>query len=285
MISIISHKLGEKGKKALIVLFWLAVWQGASWLTANSLVLVGPLEMAAALGRLAVTGGFWQTLGVTFLKILAGFFTGFLAGFLLGSLSFACPAAEELAAPPLAVLRAVPMASFVILLLIWAGSRYLSVMISAIVVLPVVYTQILSGLKNTDPKLRETAKVFRMGTAAKIRYLYLPSLIPWILTAGQASIGMAWKSGIAAEIIGTPDWSVGGALYLAKIYLSTDELFAWTFAAVCLSALSERLFAWVIRQSMDRRGRRDAAKKRGKTRLTGNGGTEDSKGKGNHDTD
>ena len=59
---------------------------------------------------------------------------------------------------------------------------------------------------------------------------------------------MGFKSGIAAEVIGVPDGSIGEGLYLAKIYLSTAELFAWTFMIIVVSTLFEKLFLWILKK-------------------------------------
>ena len=143
-------------------------------------------------------------------------------------------------------LKAVPVASFVILALIWAGSRNLSVVIAFLVVLPVIYVNTLAGLQSTDRKLLEMAVVFRMPVWRKIRFIYLPALVPYLVSGCRIALGMSWKSGVAAEVIGLPNGSIGDALYRAKITLSTGELFAWTFVIILLSAWFEKLFLLLL---------------------------------------
>ena len=53
-------------------------------------------------------------------------------------------------------------------------------------------------------------------------------------------------SGIAAEVIGIPDASIGEQLYYAKLYLDTGGLFAWTFVIIVASSLFESLFLWLL---------------------------------------
>ena len=143
-------------------------------------------------------------------------------------------------------LKAVPVASFVILALIWAGSRNLSVVISFLVVLPVVYVNTMAGLKSTDKKLLEMAAVFRMPLWRKIRFIYLPALVPHLVSGCRIALGMSWKSGAAAEVIGLPEHSIGEHLYMAKIYLETADLFAWTLVIILVSALFERIVLFLI---------------------------------------
>ncbi len=132
------------------------------------------------------------------------------------------------------------MASFVIVALIWVPSRRLSVLISFLIAMPIVYAGVLDGIRSADPQLIEMARIFRMTPFNRLAYLYLPSILPRFATSAGVAIGLAWKSGVAAEVIGIPGGSIGEKLYRAKIYLATPDLFAWTLTIVALSVLCER---------------------------------------------
>lgn len=140
----------------------------------------------------------------------------------------------------MALLKSIPVASFVILALIWAGSANLSVLIAFLVVLPVIYIHTVAGLESTDEKLLEMAKVFSMSPWKQIRYIYIPALVPYLRSGCGVALGMSWKSGVAAEVIGVPDHSIGEKLYMSKIYLNTGDLMAWTFVIIVISALFEK---------------------------------------------
>ena len=133
------------------------------------------------------------------------------------------------------------MASFVILALIWAGSENLSVLIAFLVVFPILYVNTIAGLSSTDQKLLEMAQVFSITGWRKIRCLYWPALLPYLTSACRTALGMSWKSGVAAEVIGVPDNTIGEGLYMSKIYLDTPGLFAWTLVIIALSLLLEGL--------------------------------------------
>lgn len=238
MVSIICM---SKWKKPVILCFWLVFWQMAAGLIHNSIMLVGPLETLLALWRLLPSGDFWHSVCSSLGRIMAGFLAAFAAGVLLGSLAYAIPLLGEFLEPLLLFLKSVPVASFVILALIWAGSRNLSMVISFLVVFPVLYVNTRSGLESTDAKLLEMAKVFRVSFWKKVRYIYMPALVPYLLSGCRIALGMSWKSGAAAEVIGLPEHSIGEHLYLAKIYLETADLFAWTLVIIFISALFERL--------------------------------------------
>ena len=233
-------------KKLSIILLWLGIWQITATFIHNPIMLVGPIEALQTLWGLLPSGDFWISIYQSFLRISIGFLTAFMIGLLLGSLAYHIPFVKEFLEPPMLFFKSVPVASFVILALIWAGSRNLSIFIAFIVVLPVIYVNTISGLESTDQKLLEMAVIFRLPLWKRIRFIYLPALVPYLLSACRTALGMSWKSGIAAEVIGLPDHSIGERLYLSKIYLETADLFAWTLVIITISALFERIVLYLI---------------------------------------
>lgn len=233
-------------KKGMIVLFWLCIWQLAALLIGNSLLAAGPFQTVRALFREAALLSFWQTIGITMLKLLAGFLLALALGFLLGALSCRWSFMAELLAPLMLLAKTVPVASFVVILLIWWGAGRLSMAISFLVALPIIYVNVREGLINTDKKLLEMAKVFELPFQSRFFYLYRPALQPFLEGSLETALSMSIKAGVAAEIIGIPKFSIGGELYLSKIYLDTAGVFAWTFVVIVLSFLLEKavLLLW-----------------------------------------
>lgn len=233
-------------KRGLILLFWLGVWQFAALLIGNSLLAAGPFETVKALLREAAVLSFWQTIGITLMKFLAGFLLALFLGILLGALSHRLPFVEELLAPLMLLAKAVPVASFVVILLIWWGAGRLSMAITFLVALPIIYVNVREGLRSTDKKLLEMAEVFRLPFGSRFFYIYRPALQPFLEGTLETALSMGIKAGVAAEIIGIPKFSIGGELYLSKIYLDTAGVFAWTFVVIILSYLLEKavLLLW-----------------------------------------
>ena len=222
-------------KRLGIALFWLVLWQVLAALVHNPVLLVGPWETLRALVGMLPTGEFWRALGGSLLHILGGFLLGGVLGLALAFLAYLKPFFRDLLSPVIGVMKAVPVVSFVVLVLIWAGSRGLSLYVTAAVVLPILYLNTLEGLRGTDPKLLELAEAYRMKYPARFRGIYLPQLRPQLLGALELAIGMAWKSGVAAEVIGQPLGSLGNSLYRAKIYLETDKVLAVSAVTALLS--------------------------------------------------
>ena len=235
-------------RKALYVLFWLVLWQALSLIVDNNILLAGPYESIKALLVLGGTADFWLSVLYSLLKITLGFLIGLTLGSILAAISYRFKFIREFLSPPVSVIKSIPVASFVILVIIWAGAPSLATVISALVVFPMVYLNVLSGLDTTPGPLIEMAGLFRFRLTDRIRYIYLPAIRSHLLGAVTISSGMAFKSGIAAEVIGRPLHSIGSGLYLSKISLATDDLFAWTFLAVVLSYLFEKVITCIIRR-------------------------------------
>ncbi len=238
-----------KLKKLLPVLFWLAVWQLGSMLLGRPLLLASPVDTARALAALLPQADFWLTVGSSLGRIGLGFFLAFCAGVLAGAAAWRWPWLSALLAPVLTMMKTVPVASFVILALVWFGSKTLSIIVSFLIVFPQIYFAAVSGLTGADGKLLEMAKVFRFSTWRTFWEIYRPPLVRSLVAACSSALGMSWKSGVAAEVIGTPAHSIGEALYLSKVYMMTSELFAWTLVIVALSALTEKCVLWLLRKA------------------------------------
>ena len=224
------------------VLFWLFVWQLGSMALRQNILLVSPISVLIRLGELVLTPDFWLSILFSMGRILAGFLLGCAAGVLLAGLSVRFIRIKELLAPVMLTMKAVPVASFIILVLLWVSSKNLSILISFLMVLPVIYTNVQNGIYAADPKLLEMAKVFGVSHRRTVRYIYASQVLPFFRSACSIALGLSWKAGIAAEVIGIPDGSIGEKLYKAKIFLDTPDLFAWTVVIVVVSLIFEKVF-------------------------------------------
>ncbi|MGM9661614.1 MAG: ABC transporter permease [Oscillospiraceae bacterium] len=237
------------------VLLWLTVWQLAGMWVGQEFLLATPAATARALLRLMGEGEFWRSIAFSLSRIAAGFGLAAVLAVALGVLAARRKWVGDLLAPLLAAVKATPVASFVIVALIWVSSRNLSVLISFLMVFPVLYLSIREAVEQLEGELAEMARVFRVPLGRRVRYLYLPEILPRFRAAASAALGYCWKAGVAAEVIGIPDGSLGEKLYEAKIYLNTPELFAWTVTIVAVSAATEKLALWLLRLAEEKWGR------------------------------
>lgn len=241
-------------RSLLPLIFWLGVWQLAGYLVersvqgrGNELLLPYPSSVAKALARLMVTGDFWKSVGASLLRIFYGLAAGVAAGSVLAALTCASSLADRLLSPAIRVIRATPVASFILLILLWTSRDAVPVIVSALMVLPVVWETMSRGIGAVDGKLLELAKAYRFSRWKLVKLIYLPSLKPYFSAALTNAVGLAWKSGSAAEVLCLPKAALGSRIYQAKLYLEIPELFAWTVTVVCLSLLLEKLLGWMLR--------------------------------------
>ena len=196
--------------------------------------------MLAALAALVGQVSFWASVGATFLRVAAGLFAGVVLGGLLAGLTCASSWSARLLSPPIRIIRATPVVSFILLVLLWTQRDQVPAIISALMVLPVTWENLVHGIEATDAQLLELARAYRFSRSKAIRLIYLPSLI--------TSVGLAWKSGVAAEVLCTPSLAMGTQIYSSKLSLEIPDLFAWTAVVVALSLALERGLRLMLEQ-------------------------------------
>ncbi len=248
-----ESRLKKWQRTAAAMLFWIAVWQCAAFFVGKEVLIPSPVRVVRRLWELAGQEAFWTMAGASLWRVLLGFAAALAAGILLAVLTAASRICRALLQPLVSVIRATPVASFIILALVWLQSARVPVFISFLTVVPIVWANVESGILQTDQKLLEMAKLYRFSRWKTLRHVYIPSVQPYFLSAFTTGLGFAWKSGIAAEVIANTRNSVGGQIYNAKIYLETPDLFAWTLVVIALSMLLEKLLVRLILGSTKRR--------------------------------
>ncbi len=237
-------------KKTLLtaagIVFWLVVWQVAAMLIGSDILLVSPIDVVKRLAELVVTADFWGSILFSAGRIMLGFFLGLTAGTALAVLSGKFRIVRVIFSPLISVMKSIPVASFTILALFWINSENLSVLVTFLICTPIVCSNMQAGIDSLDPKLKEMSKVFKIPAWRRFSGVYLSQLMPYFRSASALAIGLCWKSGAAAEVIGIPDGSIGEKLFMSKIYLETADLFAWTAAVILLSLLCEKLFLLLV---------------------------------------
>lgn len=246
-------------KYSLITLIWLVIWQLIAMVVGQDLLFPAPWAVAVRLGELMLTSSFYETVGYSLLRILLGMVIGTLIGALGGLLTAFSHLARDFFAPLLAVIKSTPVASFIILMVLWISRDLTPLFIALMMVTPVVWTNVETGILNTDKALLEMAQTYKMSCAAKIKHIYLPSITPYFVASLRSSLGMAWKAGIAAEVLLQPIISIGKMISDSKNLLETVDLFAWTVIVVILSVVIEKLMVFLLKitlkkHSFDQKG-------------------------------
>lgn len=233
--------------KLLAIAFWIIIWEALARLVGSDLIICSPVTALKRLLELIRTPEFFRAIAFSSLRILSGFFAALVMGVVFAAVSSRFAVFKALLEPITSVIKATPVASFIILALIWFGSRNLSAFISFLMVFPVIYLNILEGIESADRGLVEMAKVFWFGAVKTVLYVYFPQLLPFVISACSVALGLCWKSGIAAEVIGISTGSVGERLYRAKLYFETGDLLAWTAVIIVVSTVFEKLFMLMLK--------------------------------------
>ena len=238
----------------LSLLFWILVWLLLALLLNKPLLLPTPMAVAKKLFVLAGEGDFWLTVVFSLLRIAAGIISALILGTLLALLTVRFSLFHHLFAPPLEILKTTPVAAVIFLLLLFMGRDTVPLFIAFAMALPIVWSNVREGLLSLDPALFEMAAVFRVPTKRRFSAIVLPSVLPYLLAACRAAFGLAFKAGVAAEVLAVPERSLGRAIYESKLYLQTEELFAYTLTVVLLSVVIERLVRLLLPKKCPHKG-------------------------------
>ena len=233
-------------RKLVVITFWLLVWQILAWCIDNSILLESPIGVGMRLLEDLQKAAYYQTVFVSVLRMMSGMILGVLTAVFCSVFSWKNVLVEELLEPVVHFLKAAPIACFIVLLLIWTGADNVSFYVSFLVAYPPVYLNFLEGLKNVPSGLKEVAKVFGMPLKNCMKYIYLPCVEPYFMSALKLTVGMSFKAGVAAEIIGTPDFSMGERIYMSKIYLDTEGVLSWMLTVILVSYLCEKVLLFLV---------------------------------------
>lgn len=239
-------------KKTVIILLWLCLWQIIATAVGQELLLPSPVRTVHRLLEMACTLDFYNVILHTLIRVLMGTAVAIAAGILIAVLSASVPLIHDILSPLMTAVKSVPVASFIILLILWTGNDTVPSVISMLMVLPIVWSNVETGIKQTDRSLLEMARLYKMSGAKKISNIYIPSVMPYFVSSLNSSLGLAWKAGIAAEIIAPPLIAVGRQMYLSKQYLETTDLFAWTLTVVLISLCVEHLTVLLVKKTLGR---------------------------------
>lgn len=216
----------------------------------SEIIIVSPRVTFVRLYELAVTSEFWSSISISLRRILTGFSFALLIGTLTAIGSGASKIFHRLITPAMNTINAIPIASFVVMALLAFRSDRLSIFVAFITVLPIIYHNTLKGIESTDRQLLEMAKIFDVPAWKKAIYIYVKTVAPFVVSAATVGIGFAWKSGIAGELIGVVRGTIGESLHVARIFLLTADVFAWTITIVLLSYTMERVFRLIFTKAL-----------------------------------
>lgn len=250
--------MNRKIKKFLtaagVSVFWIGLWMLISYRVNSTVLVPSPVQVAKRLSELLTEKDFYLTVGQSLLNILTGYLSGIITAGVLAVMCHASGIAKALIKPAMTIVRSTPVASFIILVLVFIGKKYVPTLICFLMVMPVVFGAVSTGIETRDTQLAEMLSVFSVKPLRRFRIYEFPSVLPNFGEGARTSLGLAWKAGIAAEVLCTPADTIGLRLYESKLYLETIDVFCWTAVVILLSLLLEGLLRLIIKKREDASG-------------------------------
>ncbi len=228
-------------KGSVVLIVWIGIWALASRKVGQELLIPSPAVVLQHLIAIIKSGTFFKILSTSLLRVLGGFVSGCLFGVILAVLSALSEWMTALLRPIVRIASSVPVTSFSILAMLWIPYTYVPVFIAGLLVTPLIYGNVTTGINETDKGLLEVGRVYRFGRMKMLKIIYIPSVLPYFYSGAVTALGLAWKAGVAAEVLSLPKNAVGAQMYYSKLYLETADLFAWTVIVVLFSYLFEKL--------------------------------------------
>lgn len=240
----------SKGRQTAVCLFWLVIWQAASVAVDKPLILPGPWETVTALFSLTGETEFYLNILWTLFRCLSAMALSFVLGSLCAWLSYRKDMFRSLLTLPVGFFKAVPVMAIIIYVILLASADWVAVIVCFLMCFPIVYTNILAGLDSTSEEFLELAYIYDLTSAEKARYIYLPGIRTYIMSAVQLIAGMSWKAVVAAEVLSIPKYSLGYEMMNSKYYLQTPVLFAYILVIVVLSLAMEKIIGLLMGRSV-----------------------------------
>lgn len=241
-------KISNFLRKLFVILFWIGIWGAAAYFIGKPLLLPSPTEVMLRLFNLLALSDFWMVTALSLSRITVGIVSAIILGIFLALITHYSGFLHDLLSPIQTITKVTPVASFILLVLIWLNRNVVPAVIAGIMVIPVIWTNVAAGLDNIDNNLMEMANIYKISRKTRLKRILLPSIMPYFLSAVQTSIGIGWKAGIAAEVLTVPAKSIGKMIADSKLYMETIDLFTWTIVVIFISLMIEKLvIAWIRR--------------------------------------
>ena len=235
------------------IVFLLLLWELASLLWGNELLLPGPLPVLRKFIGIAATGRFLLSLWESFFRVLLGMLISVPLGIIAGVVSGLDRRAEAVLKPLFQVISATPVMSVVLIAFLWFGQERTPVFTAFLMIFPVIAANTIAGISAIDPKLKELFSVYRISRKERFFSLYIPGIAPFVLGGLRSGLSLCWKVVVAAEVLVQPRRALGTGMQAARAQLETAELFAWTAGTVIAAALCQALLSLVLRRIQRRR--------------------------------
>lgn len=231
-------------KTISVTAFWILIWEAVALFVSRDnelmlLILPKPITVFRRWLEIAFTYDFICAVLMTILRVFYGFLIGIIIGFVSGIFTHISKIADAIFSPVLKIIRAVPVVAIILILYVFFESTTLPIVIVVLMVLPLIWQTTHDGLNNVDKKYIEFAQVYNIPSYKTIFGVKLPCIFNVLITSIVNSLGLAWKSGVAAEVICATETSIGFIISKGKSGINNDEVFAATLTIIIVSIIIE----------------------------------------------
>lgn len=238
--------MNKKIRKTLIIIFWIAVWGAIAAIIASPIIFASPFDTLKSLYLEIQKTEFWLTVLLSLTRITVGFFFAFIIGIVLAFSSYKIKIINELLSPLMQLLKSAPIVCFIVLLLVWFGTNTVDIITIILAVTPIYFFATYQACKNHNKLIAKMLKTYKVPARTSWKVFYWPNALPFIHQATQTGIGISWKSGVTAQMIGAVSYTVGAGVYLSKLNLDSALLLVWMFVVIVLSWMCEKLIIWIL---------------------------------------
>ncbi len=227
------------------VIFMLAVWKIMSMYFDSGFILPSPERTLVTTFLLFTESGFLAAVGTTVLRGLAGFIISGILGIATGIITGINPWVNAFLQPILVTIRSTPVIAVILLALIWFNPGSVPVFIGMLTMFPFITTNVSDGIRSIDKELVVMANFYKVGHKRIVREVYIPAILPFIVSGASSALGIGWRAIIIGEVLSQPVYGIGTMMQNAQTFLKVDAVIAWTIVAVLISFVFERVIRWL----------------------------------------
>ncbi len=210
----------------------------------SSFIVPHPEETLLTVIRLIGSKDFLHVAGATVMRGIIGFFISAILGLGVGIIAGVSQGINAFVNPILITIRSTPVISLILLALIWFSSGMVPVFIAMLTMFPFICTNVVDGIKSVDKDLIEMARFYKVGRSKIITGLYIPAIMPFIISGASSAMGIGWRAIIIGEVLSQPRYGIGTTMQSAQTFLNVDVVIAWTLIAVLISYVFEKIIRW-----------------------------------------
>ncbi|MDD4107453.1 MAG: ABC transporter permease subunit [Prolixibacteraceae bacterium] len=222
----------------------LIVWKIMALYFDSDFVVPQPEDTFFTVVELFGSAGFLKAAGSTVIRGITGFVISAVLGIGVGIIAGINSGFNAFINPILIMIRSTPVISLILLALIWFSSGMVPVFIAMLTMFPFICTNVVDGIRSVDKGLVEMARFYNVGKHKIITGVYIPAIMPFIISGASSAMGIGWRAIIIGEVLSQPRYGIGTTMQAAQTFLNVDEVIAWTIIAVLISYIFEKIIRW-----------------------------------------